>query len=158
MQITRSLIAYLYIGAVASPFVDFFTNYVFDDVHYLISLCVIMSVDTILGVSRAIMTKTISPKGFGKFFKKFITYASALIMSHVLVTFTIHDKPFIIFSWLDTVIYSAIMVNEAISILENISLITPSLIPEKLIRYFKNFDSFTGKSKDNEKDNSSTNG
>lgn len=151
MQLIKTCLAYLYIGAVTSPFVDFFTNYVYDDVSYLKSLAVICLVDTVLGFYIAFITKTISPKGFSKIFKKIITYASALIMSHVLVSFTIHDKPFIVFSWLDTVIFSAIMVNEALSILENIARVYPGLIPDKLIKYFKNFDSFTGKSKENEK-------
>lgn len=155
MQLLRTGASYLFIGTVASPFVDFFTNYVFDDVDYLKSLVVICAVDTALGFYQAVRTKTISGKGFGMIFRKIITYTSALVMSHVLVSFTVHGESYIVFGWLDTVVYSAIMVNEALSVLENISNITPGLIPDRLIKYFKNFDSFTGKSKEHEDNNKS---
>lgn len=146
----RTLIAYLYIGSVVSPFVDFFTTYMYNDVDYLIFLGVIVSLDTVLGFTIAVINHKVSPEGFGKFWKKLISYISALVMSHVLVSFTIHDKPFLLFSWMDKVVFSAVMVNEAISICENLAILSPGLVPAKLMRYFKNFDSFTGKSKENE--------
>lgn len=86
-------------------------------------------------------------------FTKIIIYSAALICSHVLVSFTVHNKAYAVFSWVDTVIFSGIIVREAVSIFENIALIDPTAVPKRLLKYLKDFDSFTGiKKLENEKD------
>lgn len=115
-------------------------KYLFSDWQFLIALFVLILLDTILGIWKNLKTKSLSSRGFAGFFEKMGLYASFLIVTHVLITFTINGKPISVFGWIDSVFYSAIMVREAISILENIGAIKPDLIPAWILAYLKKFD------------------
>ena len=86
----------------------------------------------------------ISSKGFSMVFQKFIVYTCALVTTHALVHFTVNNKTVVVFQWFDYVIFSGIMVREAISIFENIAVIDPNAFPKKILKYLKDFDSYTG--------------
>jgi toxin secretion/phage lysis holin len=149
----RQIIAYAILGWAIAPFAAFFKEYVFDDFEFLKFLFVICAVDTALGFFKAVVHKNVSSRGFSMVFTKIIIYSAALICSHVLVSFTVHNKAYAVFSWVDTVIFSGIIVREAVSIFENIALIDPTAVPKRLLKYLKDFDSFTGiKKLENEKD------
>ena len=151
---TKLTLAYLYLGSIVAPFIEFFTTYVFNDTTYLIYLAILVGVDTLTGIAKVIFTGgKLSADGFRKLFKKLISYSSALVMSHVLVSFQVHGKNLLVFSWVDTVIFSSIIVAEAFSVVENLDAIMPDLIPAGFKKYLKNFDSFTLKNRDNEKAN-----
>lgn len=115
-------------------------KYLFNDWQFLYALFVLVLLDTSLGIWRNLKTKTLSSRGFAGFFEKLGLYASFLIVTHVLITFTVSGKSIGVFAWIDSVFYSAIMVREAISILENIGAIKPDLIPAWILAYLKKFD------------------
>ena len=141
----KTLIIYFFLGWTFAPIVKFVEKYVYNDWEFLKFLFVICIVDTALGFFKAIIQKNVSSKGFSMVFSKLITYMSALITTHVLVSFTIDKQVNIIFSWFNTVVFSAIIVREAISIFENIAIIQPGAFPKKILSYLKYFDSITGK-------------
>lgn len=140
----RQALIFVILGWFFAPFAQWFKEYVFDDFEFLKFLFVICSVDTALGFFKAVRMKSVSSRGFAMVFNKVIIYSAALICSHVLVNFTVHDKTYTVFSWVDTVIFSAIIVREAVSIFENIALIDPTFVNGRLLKYLKDFDSFTG--------------
>lgn len=141
----KAVLAYLLAGWMFAPFIHFIDKYIFSDWEFLKSLFIICTVDTVLGFLKAVKLKQVSSKGFGMVFNKLIVYSSAIITTHVLVTFSIHNQICSIFSWFDTVVFSAIIVREAISIFENISIIEPGVFPASILKYLQQFDSFTGK-------------
>ncbi len=141
---------YFILGWTLSPITNFINKYIFSDWEFLKFLFVICSVDTMLGFFKAMKHKEVSSKGFGMIFKKIIVYSSALVVTHVLMNFTINNKGQILFGWIDSMIFSAIVVREAISIFENIAAIDDTLIPNSILKYLKQFDSKTGKFKKEE--------
>lgn len=122
-------------------------KYLFNDWQFLSALFVLVMLDTVLGIWKNLKTKSLSSRGFAGFFEKIGLYASFLIVTHILVNFKINDKSIGVFEWIDNVFYSAIMVREAISILENIGAIKPDLIPKWILVYLRKFDE-TGKLSD----------
>lgn len=141
----KSLFGHTVLGIASAPIVYLINKYVFSDWEYIRFLSVIASVDTILGIYKAVLFRQLSPKGFGLVLKKFLIYSSVIVMAHVLVSFTIGGETQIVFIWVPRVVFSAIISREALSILRNISIISPDAMPAKLMKYFKDFDSFTGK-------------
>jgi toxin secretion/phage lysis holin len=140
----KSVKIYFLMGWGIAPFISFVNKYIFSDWQFAVFLVVICGVDTLLGAYKAIKLKEFSSKGFEMVFKKIIIYTCTLITVHVLVHFSIGNKAASVFAWFDYVIFSAIMVREAISIFENIAIIDPDAFPKSILKYLKQFDSFTG--------------
>lgn len=147
----KQLLVYLLLGWTIAPFVHFIEKYVFSDWEFLKFLFVITSADTVLGLIKAISYKELSSKGFSMIFFKLTAYLCALIATHVLVHFTVGHKANVVFSWFDTVVFSAIVVREAISIFENIALFAPGVFPASILKYLQQFDSMTGSKINNQK-------
>lgn len=124
----------------ASIVVKLFEKYIFDDWHFFIFLTVLVGLDTILGIVKHWKLNTLSSKGFAALFSKFLIYGAVLILTHVLKNFEIGGAANIIFSWVDDAIYSAIVIREAISILENAGAISPGILPSWILKKFKQFD------------------
>jgi phage-related holin len=137
---TNKLLFYIFLGWNLAPFVHFLNTYVYNDWEFLKFLFVICCVDTALGIAKAIKQKNLSTKGFGMVFYKMIVYSSALITSHVLVSFTVHNNSSFLFTWFDNVIFAAIIVKEGVSIFENIAIIDPSVFPKSILKYLRDFD------------------
>lgn len=116
-------------------------KYLFADWQFLWFLFVLILLDTILGLWKSWKYQNLSSRGFAGFFEKVALYASFLILVHVLMTFTVEGKPLRVFGWINNVFYSAIVVREAISVIENIGAIKPDLIPSWILAYLKKFDS-----------------
>ena len=112
-------------------------KYVFQDWQFVISLVIIITVDTFLGVYGSWKQGRFSSKGFSKFFEKVVIYFAVLILTHVMGTFKIDGEVNTLFSWFDHFTYSAIMIREAISILENVGRIRPDLVPTGLLKKLK---------------------
>lgn len=124
----------------ASPIVSYIDKYIFSDWEFFNFLMVLVIIDTILGVWKHYVNESLSSKGFGVFFNKLATYLIMLILCHVMSNFTIEGKPTLVFAWIPNVIYSAIMVREAISFIENIGAINPKLVPVVVLKKLKEFD------------------
>lgn len=162
----KGILIYLMIGWSIAPVLGFIDKYVFNDWEFIKFLLVICSVDTVLGFVKAAKLRVLSSRGFSMVFKKLIVYSCALIVTHVLVHFTVANKAYAVFAWFDYVIFSGIMVRETISIFENIAIIDPTAFPKQILKYLKDFDSITGhfkisndlnnnKTENDEKDSSS---
>lgn len=146
----KFILAYLAAGWTLAPLISWFEKYIFSDWEFLIFLGVIVAVDTLLGVVKALYLREFSSKGFGMLLRKILVYAGALVATSALVRFTVDGAPQGAFRFFDNVVFSAIMVREAISIFENIAEIDPDAMPKWILKYLKKFDSYTGKKLNNE--------
>jgi len=135
-----NFLAFLILSAIFSPLLNFFECYVFDDWQFMQFMIILIVLDSILGIWRAIKRKEVSSKGFGMIFKKLFIYMSLLILSHVLVNFKIEGKPSLIFMWFDDLVYSAILLRESISILENVAIIYPNAVSKLVLEKLKEFE------------------
>lgn len=123
-----------------TPFLSFLETYIFCDWEFLKFLIILILGDTLLGFVRSYRKSHISSKGFGMVISKLFAYSSLLVVTHVLRHFRIDGIPNLFFLWFDDLAYSAIIVRESISILENIAAIYPKVIPLWLISKLKDFD------------------
>jgi len=138
---------YFMIASTLSYFKIALGDYVFNDWQYLGFLTVLVTIDTILGTYKAIKNKSLESKAYGRVLEKVLLYASVLVVAHVMTRFTIAGRESGLLNWFDDLMLTAIMVREAISIMENIAEIKPDLLPTWLMKRFKKFDE-TGKLKD----------
>jgi toxin secretion/phage lysis holin len=143
MQV-KTIFIYLMYGWIIAPAISFIEKYVYSDWEFLKFLFVVIVVDTVLGLVKAFIKKNISSKGFAMVLKKIIIYSAALIATSALTKFTVAGAPQAAFGFLNNVVFSAIMVREAISIFENIGEIDPNVLPSWILKYLHKFDSLTG--------------
>lgn len=132
-----------------SLIIDVFEQYIFKDWVFLVYLIVLIFIDSILGLAKAWRKNQVSSSGWKMIFTKLIMYFTVLILAHVIANFSVAGNSIIIFQWVQTFICCAIIVREAISIMENIGEIYPNLLPKWILAKLKEFDE-TGKIKDNE--------
>lgn len=116
------------------------SKYVFADWEFAIFLLVAMIVDTVVGLVKAWQEKSISRAGYTQVFIKTIIYFSILVISHVLTHFLINGRENGLFGWIDNVFYVALILREAISIIRNVAIIYPGLIPRSLLKRLEDFD------------------
>lgn len=121
-------------------FLDVLQTYVFKDWGFLIGLLIVVIVDTFLGVWKAFVKHELSSAAYSKFFTKIIVYACFLLVVHALTSFPIDGEKNNYFDWFKHVAYSALMVREALSIIEHISYLSPNLIPTWIIKRLKDID------------------
>lgn len=117
-----------------TPVLLFIERYLFNDWHFLGSLCVLIMVDTIFGVQRNWVAHSISSRAFSRLFTKASIYLGLLVMTHQLTTYQVHGEVNGVFGWFDTFIYSCMMAREAVSILEHMACIAPQLVPKGLLK------------------------
>lgn len=130
----------LFAGLALTPFVALIEKYVFADWQFVGFLLVLVVVDTAIGLLRAIHLREVNSRAFSRLFTKALCYLSLLILAHVMTTFPIKGEPNAFFKWFDYFIYSAMMAREALSILEHVADIEPSLVPTWLLRRLKQFN------------------
>ena len=131
------LLLYASVFAVLS---EFFEKYLFSDWQYLVFLVIMVAIDSILGAYAAYKRQELSSKGWGKIIEKLLIYFSFLVMTHVLMFVTINGQKVTLLSWLDDTLFFAILIREAISVVENAALINPTLVPKWLLSKLKSFD------------------
>jgi phage-related holin len=146
----KPIFIYLLFGWAMAPIVSWIEKYVYSDWEFLKFLFVVVAVDTMLGFAKAIVLKNVSSKGFGMVLKKIIIYSSALITTSAMVKFTVGGAPQAAFGFMNNMVFSAIMVREAISIFENIAEIDPTIMPAWILKYLHKFNSLTGEKLNNE--------
>lgn len=118
MMPTRPLLT-LWLGWSLAPLVQFIRHYVYDDFAFLLTLALVIGVDTVLGVWRGLVQRRLSSAAFGRLFQKVAFYALFLIAVHAIARHTVNGQPNALLSWLDSVAYSLILVRELLSLLEN---------------------------------------
>lgn len=128
------------VGVIAAPGFMALEHYLFNDWEFLAFLCILITLDTVTGVWKAIKHGQIQSRAFGRFFEKIAVYMIALITIHVMTQFPKSDVTKGIFSWFEHLGYAAFMVREGISIFENVASIRPQLIPPFILKRLKNFD------------------
>ena len=126
------------------PISEFFSRYIFDDWRFLVFLVILIALDTLTGVLKAWKRKAISSDGFIGVILKTFVYAVFVIVLHILESFSEEEAIKTAFSWVGTLGYSAVIVRESISIIENLGVIYPTAIPTWILAKLKGFDS-TGK-------------
>ena len=127
-----------------APILEFIEKYVFGDWEFVKFLIVLVVIDTVLGFIKHFMAHDISSRAFGMIARKLLIYASVLIVTHVLATFSVGGNPVGCLVWFRYFACAALMVREAISVLENCESICPNLIPKWIVKRLSEFDSNTG--------------
>ena len=128
-----------------TPFIELFEKYVFGDWEFVKYLVVLVMIDTILGFSKHYIKHDISSKAYGMIAKKIVSYSIVMIVAHVVATFRVGGEQIESLVWFRYFACSALMVREAISIIENLEVISPGFIPKSIVRRLSEFDSNTGK-------------
>lgn len=127
-----------------SSFVEFadpyISEFVFSDLRFAVFLSILIALDTITGLWKAIKLKKVSSKGFGSVITKVLVYSIFAIVLHVLETFSDKDVVKVAFDWIGTTGYVAMIVRESISVIENLGAIQANLIPTWILRKLKDFD------------------
>lgn len=128
------------VGVATAPILEMFEKYLFNDWDFFKFFFPLIVMDTILGVAKNWKHGTLSSDAWGKIFWKLLTYGFILILAHIITHFTVDGKLVIVFSWFDEAIYSALMVKESISILENLGAINENLVPKWMLQRLKTYD------------------
>ena len=128
-----------------TPFIELFEKYVFGDWEFVKYLVVLVVIDTILGFSKHYIKHDISSEAYGMIAKKIVSYSIVMIVAHVVATFRVGGEQIESLVWFRYFACSALMVREAISIIENLEVISPGFIPKSIVRRLSEFDSNTGK-------------
>jgi phage-related holin len=120
---------------------SFTDKYFYSDWEYGFFLTLLITLDTISGVIRALKEKYFSSRRFGEDLAiKIVLYCIALMTVHIVTNFTINGTHPVFISYVDSLALSGFMLREAISIFENISVIKPSLFPTYILKRLKMFD------------------
>ncbi|MFO7825432.1 MAG: phage holin family protein [Cyclobacterium sp.] len=123
-----------------TPILFFFQTYIFNDFDYLKWLVVLISLDTLLGFGLAISRREIDKDRFGDILIKIIVYSSCLVVGHVLENFTVSGDTIPGGNYMKLLIYAAIVIKEAISVLDNAGKISKKLVPKFILERLKGFD------------------
>lgn len=120
---------------------DLFEKYIYSDWEFGAFLIILISLDTLCGVIRAIKQHDFSSRRLGEDLTiKIILYCIALIVIHVLTNFTVNGTHPIFIIYIDSLTMSAFLLRESISIFENIAVIKPNLFPTWIVKRLKMFD------------------
>jgi phage-related holin len=128
------------ISSVLSFVIMIIDKYVFNDWEFIAMLTVLIALDTILGLYIAFVKKEVSSDKFAKLFTKIIVYMVMLICSHSATHVKANGSEIMILAWLDSVIYSGIVVREILSLFEKCAIIQPSLVPQWIIKRLKQYN------------------
>jgi hypothetical protein len=131
-------------GIVSAPWIYYVERYVFNDWNLLVSLVLLIGLDTATGIWRALKRrdpekKGFTKKGFGKIINKLIVYVGWLLLIGVLEKAAIHGKPSLLNEWIHTGAISILMIREAISAGENLLAIRPDGRLKKIVNKLSDF-------------------
>jgi phage-related holin len=115
-------------------------KYIFNDWEFIAMLTVLIALDTLLGFYVGYINKNVSSDKFAKLFTKVIVYMVMLICSHTATHVKANGNEIMILAWLDSVIYSGIMVREILSLFEKCAKISPNLIPKFIMERLKQYN------------------
>lgn len=137
---TTKQVLILYGGMWGSWIIHLFEKYLFDDWVFAAFFTVLVALDTITGIWKALKYRNFSSMGFGRLISKVAVYFIILCLAHNLRHYKIdgHENGF--FQWADDFFYTALVVKEAISLLENLGAINKSLVPLWILKRLKEFD------------------
>jgi phage-related holin len=125
------------LGISFGPILNIIEKYFFNDWEFAIWISLLVGLDTFTGMWKAFRKKELSSKGYGQVITKIIIYGIFLIVCHALQNFTIGKTNSGWFGWIDNIAFGTLMVREAISIFENLAIISPTVFPTKWIDKLK---------------------
>lgn len=125
---------------IIAPLLDAFGVFVFNDWEFLAFLAVLVFLDTVTGVMKAWKRGVLSSSGFTGVMLKVFVYGVFVIVLHVLESFSQKESVKLVFDWIGTFGYAAVLVRESISIIENLGAIKSGIIPEWILTKLKDFD------------------
>ncbi len=135
----KNLVQFL-LSAVLMPIIALVQTYVFADWEFMKFLLVLVAIDTALSFYQHYQSHSINSKRFALIIPKLIGYFILLILSHVIVHFTVEGEQNSLFGWFETFCYSAIIVRESLSILEHFSLLFPSIVPKTILKRLRTLE------------------
>jgi len=97
------------------------------------NIFLLVIIDTALGVWKHWKLNSLSSDGWGKLFTKIIIY-----WAFIKVVNAVAEVKYL--SWCGDLFLSGLLIREAISIIENIGVIYPGLIPAWILKKLKGFD------------------
>lgn len=115
-------------------------KYVFPEYTLMLSIVIVVIIDTILGVMKAYKTKTISSKGFGQVISKILVYMLIMIAANQGFISTTSSTISELFKFISGTIYGTIMAREMLSIIENATLMGYIKLPKTLLSKLKYFN------------------
>lgn len=127
-------------GWMLAPMTYFVNEYVFRDWHFLMNLMIIVTIDTILGFIFAYKAKTISSEAFSRVLNKILVYSLVLIATHTACNMKINGEINFMLSWVDSFVYTTIVVRELISIFEKTTKLGYFKPPAWILAKLKDFN------------------
>lgn len=116
---------------VTTPFEQFFTKYIFADMRFLTWLILVMIVDLITGIAKAIAQgglKAVTSRGLRDTLIKCTQYFAFLIITHIVTHYEIGGKVATTdFNWIVRLACEFVLLIEVKSVYENIVAINPKL-------------------------------
>jgi len=130
----------LELGWILTPLALFINDFVFSDWHFFVNLMIIVLVDTVLGVICSWRAKNISSEAFSRIFNKIFIYSMVLVATHTACHMRINGEVNFLLSWIDSFIYSTIVVRELLSIFEKTTMLGYFKPPKWILAKLKHFD------------------
>jgi phage-related holin len=127
-------------GFAAASIATLFEKYVFNDWEFAVFLCIAILIDTLTGTYAALKVNKISSHRFRKMFEKVLIYAAVIFVAHGLQNFSSHNTTKWVFDWIEQGVYSALLVAEFLSIIENADKIRPGIIPKFIAKKLKQYN------------------
>lgn len=119
--------------------IEFIDAYIYSDWEFARFLVTLIIVDTVLSVIKHLLHKDASSEDFWKgTSKKVFVYMLLLIVANVMSNFAVNGHHINATSWIGDYLCVAMLVREAISIIENSNAIYPWL-PVKVLKRLKDF-------------------
>lgn len=131
----------LFLATPLAPIVDLFEKYVFSDWEFVRFLIILIAIDTLLSWGyHLFIERDFSSKGFSQIFMKLIVYSILLILAHVMSSYRVNGEPSTTLIWMRSLICTALIIRESISIVEKLVKLNPKLVPSFILKYLKEFD------------------
>ena len=116
------------------------SRYLYQDWEFARWIAVAVALDTVLGVIKHLLHKDASSESFfSKFGKKIAIYIVLLILSNVLINYTVQGSIIGPTQWIGSYLCVFMMVREGFSCVENIQAIYP-IFPTSFVRRLKDFN------------------
>jgi len=134
--------ASIILGWSIAPFIEWINKYIYSDWQFATWLLLIVVIDTATGMwaSKKQGVKA-SSDGFKPTVEKLAIYGIFMIVIHLVSRFEVDGRSFEQFQYFRYVGYGSMMVREGWSVMENINVIHPGLVPKKITDTLKKFNS-----------------
>lgn len=119
---------------------QFFTD-AFAEGNFFPLFFLLIGIDTITGIWKSVKLNNFDSYKFGGIMTKIILYGCFLTVVFVMTRFSSNETITSLFTqWAEQGAYAAIVIRESISIIENIGVINPKLLPTWILKRLRQFD------------------